>query len=201
MRHDLLEPERGTGLMGWAVRQLLLWLGGGFAVYWLFTNYGLLRPSTTPAVKPQAEAAQPAASPQSTPLPVLGRAVQPATYSLALRARADGHVVVNGMVNGAPVRFLVDTGATTVALTPADAIRAGVAGSLNYSITVATANGLSKAAPVMLRDIRIGALQIDDISAQVMEAPGGISLLGQSFLSRLKSYQMHDGVLTMTWQQ
>jgi aspartyl protease family protein len=200
MRHDFFdEPERGGGVMGWAIRQLALWLVAGLVVYWLVANFGLIRPSG-PEAKPQAQLQPQAADVASAERGTLGRPAPIVANSLSLRARADGHVVLDAEVNGVPVRFLVDTGATTVSLTPQDAIRAGVAGSLNYSITVSTANGLSKAAPVTLRDIRIGTLQVDDINAEVMQAQGGISLLGQTFLNRLQSYRMKDGVLTLSWQ-
>jgi aspartyl protease family protein len=117
-----------------------------------------------------------------------------------LRARPDGHVLVNVFVNGVQIPFIVDTGATLVSLTQADAQRVGVAGGLSYTITMATANGTAKAAPVTLQEVRIGELEVADVHASVMQAPGGISLLGQSFLNRLQSYEMRDGLLTLTWQ-
>lgn len=199
MRDDFFEPERRGGMMGWALRQVVLWLVAVLVASWIIANHALFS-SQQPTVKPQAEATPVEVVPAVQPAPVLGRPVQSGVNSLTLKARADGHVLVSASVNGVPVKFLVDTGATTVALTPQDAVRAGVAGGLNYSIIVSTANGLSKAAPVTLRDVRIETLEIDDVHAEVMEAQGGISLLGQSFLSRLQSYQMHDGVLTLTWE-
>lgn len=206
MRDDFLEPERGNSIAGWAARQLALWAIAVVVAYELASSYGLL-PSLdpkAPLLRSQTAAQQasthPADDPDAERAP-LGRPVAPVVNSLALRARDDGHVVVTAYVNDVPVRFLVDTGATTVSLTPQDAERAGVAGALNYSVAVSTANGISRAAPVMLRGIRISTLEVDDVNAQVMQAPGGISLLGQSFLNRLRSYQMSDGVLTLTWQQ
>jgi clan AA aspartic protease (TIGR02281 family) len=202
MRDDFLEPERGGGMVGWAIRQLVIWLVGGLAVYWLVANFAMLRPPAA-AVAPQAATARVESPPADSPpaeTPVLGRAAPAVLNTLALRARPDGHVVVNASVNGATIRFLVDTGATSVALTPADALRAGVAGSLSYSKATSTANGVAKAAPVMLQQIRIGQLEVDNVDGMVMQAEGGISLLGQTFLSRLRSYTMHDGVLTLTWQ-
>ena len=92
-----------------------------------------------------------------------------------------------------------DTGASVVSLTQADAIKAGVAGNLNYSLVFRTANGSTRGAPVMLREIRIGQLAIEDVKAVVMQNMQ-ISLLGQTFLSRLRSYQMQNGVLTLTWE-
>jgi clan AA aspartic protease (TIGR02281 family) len=54
-------------------------------------------------------------------------------------------------------------------------------------------------APVTLREIRIGQLVIEDVNAIVLQNLN-VSLLGQTFLNRLHSYQMQDGVLTLTWQ-
>lgn len=53
-------------------------------------------------------------------------------------------------------------------------------------------------APIVLREVRIGQLAIGDVPAAVLENLD-MSLLGQSFLSRLKSYEMHDGKLTIAW--
>ena len=136
---------------------------------------------------------------QTLPQP-LGQAVPPVINSLSLRARENGYAYVRASVNGADMVMAFDTGAAMVSLTQADAIRAGVAGNLNYSLSFSTANGRGRGAPVMLREIRIGQLVIPDVRAVVMENMQ-VSLLGQTFLSRLHSYQMQDGVLTLTWQQ
>jgi aspartyl protease family protein len=197
MRDDFLEPNRGGGMIGWALRQIVIWLVGGFAVYWMVTNYGLLRPAA-PAVKPQAESTPVVAAPE-TQLTVLGRPVPVAVNSLELRARPDGYAYVKASVNGMPMVMAFDTGASVVALTQADALKAGVAGNLNYSVSIGTANGRNMGAPVVLREIRIGQLVIEDVNAIVMQNLN-VSLLGQTFLNRLHSYQMQDGVLTLTWQ-
>lgn len=192
------EPQRGPGLMSWAVKQLMMWGIGGFAVYLVVTNSGLLNPQTS--LKPQATMNS-AGTPieDQTPLRPLGQAAPPTTYSLTLRARPDGYAYVRASVNGADMVMAFDTGASEVSLTHADAIKAGVAGNLNYSLFFSTANGRGRGAPVMLREIRIGQLVIPDVRAVVMENMQ-VSLLGQTFLSRLRSYKMQDGVLTLTWQ-
>jgi aspartyl protease family protein len=202
MRDDFFEPERGGGgVMGWALRQLALWLIGGLVVYAVVTNYALVRPSEPgPAVKPQAQdAAPPETAPAVEKPTVLGRPVPVVSNSLTLRAQPDGYVYVTAAVNGLPMRMAFDTGASIVSLTQADAVRAGVAGSLNYTLGFGTANGRAVGAPVMLREIRIGQLVIEDVQAVVMPNLT-VSLLGQSFLSRLESFQMRGGVLTLSWQ-
>jgi len=186
-RHNqFLERERRGGMVSWAVKQLAMWLIGGFVVYALVNNLQFFQSS-----EPRAAVA--------APRPV-HQAATTATNSLSLRARPDGHVLLNAFVNGVEIPFIVDTGATLVSLTQADAQRIGVAGGLSYTIATKTANGISKAAPVMLQKVRIGELEVDDVNGAVMLAPGGVSLLGQSFLNRLQSYEMRDGLLTLTWQ-
>jgi aspartyl protease family protein len=195
--NPFLEPDRGSGLVGWAVKQVVLWLAGAFAVYMIVANLpqfrvlgpnAVLRPVAASANGPRGAASEPR------------QPVGSATNQLTLRARNDGHVLLNAEVNGVPIQFLIDTGATWVSLTREDAARAGVAGGLNYSVAMTTANGVAKAAPVTLRRVRIGELEVDDVSATVLQEQGGVSLLGQSFLNRLHSYEMRDGTLTLTWQ-
>jgi clan AA aspartic protease (TIGR02281 family) len=197
MRDDFLEPDRGGGLIGWALRQIVIWLVGGFTVYWIVTNYGLTR-AAAPVVKPQVENTSVEAAPE-TQVTVLGRPVPSPVNSLTVRAQPDGYAYVRASVNGLPMVMAFDTGASFVALTQADALKAGVAGNLNYSVPIGTANCRNMGAPVKLREIRIGQLVIEDVNAIVLQNLN-VSLLGQTFLSRLHSYQMQDGVLTLTWQ-
>jgi len=181
-----LQPERGNGVISWALRQLVLWLVGGFAVYLLVANRGVLT-SPEDAVKPAAQVVAPEKSSAAT-----------VSNSLILRAAHDGYVYVDASVNGWPMRMAFDTGASYVSLTQADAVRAGLAGGLDYSLVFETANGRAYGAPVTLREVRVGQLDIDDVPAVVMQNLG-FSLLGQTFLNRLESYQMRDGILTLTW--
>ena len=125
--------------------------------------------------------------------------VGPAVNSLVYPANEQGHIILEAAVNGALVRLLVDTGASLVTLTPADARAAGISpGELVFNHRVSTANGSSRMAPVTLREVRIGQLSIYDVPAAVLEHVN-ISLLGMSFLSRLQSYEMREGKLTINW--
>jgi aspartyl protease family protein len=120
----------------------------------------------------------------------------------ALRFRADGsgHFYLEAEANGTPVRFLVDTGASLVALTLEDARAAGLdPATLSYSAVMSTANGTARAAPVRLRSLRLGQLELEDVNAVVMERPMAVSLLGMSFLERLQGYSIRNGVLTVEW--
>jgi clan AA aspartic protease (TIGR02281 family) len=166
---------------------------------WIYWN---LRPDVAPAqaaAPPAAGAKSPDPAPTATvPLPTVLRP-GPSTHTLVYRAGPLGHVVLTASVNGAPVRFLVDTGASTVALSPADARAAGInPDALAFDKTTTTANGVVRVAPVMLREIRIEHLSVENVPA-VVDANLSGSLLGMSFLSRLKSFEMREGALTFSW--
>jgi aspartyl protease family protein len=103
---------------------------------------------------------------------------------------ADGHYWAEASVNGAAVRFLVDTGATAVALTAADARRLGLdIEALDYRVDVATADGKTRAAPVRLASITIAGARVNDVEALVLESGLQTSLLGMSYLGRLSSFE------------
>lgn len=123
---------------------------------------------------------------------------QPAlAASTELKAGAGGHFTTRAEINGSAVGVLVDTGATTVALSYEDAQAAGLRpSSLDYDIPVATANGMVKAARVRIDRIEIDNVKIEDVDGMVMpEGAMSGTLLGMSFLSRLQSFKVEDGVL------
>jgi aspartyl protease family protein len=109
-----------------------------------------------------------------------------------LRAAADGHFYANATVDGVPVRFLVDTGASSIALSAEDARRLGFDPErLHYFLPVTTANGTALAARVTLGDVRLGSIAFANVAAAVM-SPGALdrSLLGMSFLDRLAGFEI-----------
>ena len=102
----------------------------------------------------------------------------------------DGHYWAEAMVDGERVRFLVDTGATAVALTAQDAERLGFdPASLNYTATVMTAGGPARAAQVRLASVSVGGARVDDVPAMVIEKGLPASLLGMSYLGRLSQFE------------
>jgi aspartyl protease family protein len=118
-----------------------------------------------------------------------GRAAAPAADGAVLKAR-DGHYWAEGEVNGASVRFLVDTGATAVALRPQDAERLGFdLEHLRYGYTVMTAAGPARAASVRLASVNVAGATLKDVDALVIEKGLDASLLGMSYLGRLSSFQ------------
>ena len=102
----------------------------------------------------------------------------------------DGHYWATGQVNGAQVRFLVDTGATAVALTAADAQRLGIRPEkLDFAYRVITAGGEARAASVKLASVSVAGARIADVDALVIDHGLDTSLLGMTYLGRLASFQ------------
>lgn len=124
----------------------------------------------------------------------------PALAAMAkLELSSDGHYRSTASINGSSISVLVDTGATTVALSFEDARRAGIRLSdLDFSIPVNTANGTVQAAPVVIRRITVGGITVEDVKAMVLPE-GALSgtLLGMSFLSRLNSYEVRQNTLIL----
>lgn len=141
----------------------------------------------------------PAASVADTGAAERAGAAAPPVDSLSYPVDANGHVVVEAEVDGALLRLLVDTGASLVTLTPADARAAGIEPDrLAFTGRTATANGLERMAPVTLREIRIGQLRVENVPAAVLDNLD-VSLLGVSFLRRLRSYRIGEGRFTIAW--
>jgi aspartyl protease family protein len=123
---------------------------------------------------------------------VPGMAVETAPGEIVLRAAADGHFYADATVDGVRVRFLVDTGASSIALSAEDARRLGFDPEhLHYFLPVTTANGTALAARVTLGDVRLGGIAFENVAAAVMP-PGALdrSLLGMSFLDRLAGFEI-----------
>ncbi len=114
-------------------------------------------------------------------------------------ANAQGHYVTDVFVNGQALKMVVDTGATMVALRNEDAAALGVFPlASDFTIPINTANGVAHAAPVKLREVQLGSMQIYDVDAIVAErGVMNISLLGMTFLSRLSKVEMASGSLLL----
>ena len=119
--------------------------------------------------------------------------------TVSVIANQSGHFFVNSIVNGVKMRFLIDTGATDVALTRNDAKKLGInLDKVSYTRKMVTANGITWCAPIKLDYIKIGKIVIYNVTASVgKEDKLNTGLLGMSFLNRLKSYQVYDNSLTM----
>jgi aspartyl protease family protein len=115
--------------------------------------------------------------------------------SVVVPPDAMGHFRVEGRVDGRVIQFVVDTGASVIALTAEDAASLGIhPAEVDFRALVKTANGTVRAAPVALNMVEIGNLMVRDVAAMVL--PGGAlsdNLLGLSFLSRLRRFEYTDG--------
>lgn len=118
--------------------------------------------------------------------------------SMEIRASMGEHFFVEGFVNSVPVRFLIDTGASDIVLSPYDAGRTGFRPeTLEYSRVYTTANGYGKGAPVTLGEIKIGTVTLDSAAASVNQTDMEDSLLGMNFLRRLKSFHFEGDTLIL----
>lgn len=121
-----------------------------------------------------------------------------AAGSADLERGADGHWRAQSRVNGRQVEFLVDTGATMVALTKDDARAAGIdVRHLQYDERVRTASGAARAARIKLERIQVGTVRVRDVDALVIEQGLSMSLLGMSFLNRLEQFQVRGQTLRL----
>ncbi|MGC2518732.1 MAG: TIGR02281 family clan AA aspartic protease [Burkholderiales bacterium] len=107
--------------------------------------------------------------------------------TVTLAADTRGHFVVDGQINGGTVRFLVDTGATMIALSSADAARLGIDYRKGQPGMTNTANGMAPAYRVKLDSVRVGDITVNSVDAVVMEGSVlPVALLGMSFLNRMQ---------------
>lgn len=178
------QSAAGSGLLGHSVKLVVSVLVAGLAIVLLADRGG-----GSASVSENAPATAPAAVNRAAPL-----------SELVLQAGAHGHFIVDASVNGETLTFLVDTGASSIYLTPRDAAALGwTPPRLTYSERYHTAAGEVRAAPVTLRSLRIGQLELYDLPASVGEEESSMSLLGMTFLKRLDSYQVRGDRLMLSW--
>jgi aspartyl protease family protein len=119
--------------------------------------------------------------------------------TVAIEADRRGHFQVEGRIDGRRMDFMVDTGASVIALRESDASRLGVRPMpRDYTAQVKTANGAIHAAPVQLDHVEIGGLGVRNVAAMVLPDEAlSENLLGLSFLSRLRRYEYAHGRLVL----
>lgn len=157
------------------MRSILLMAGvmaGAAAFMAKYADHAVPPPEATDA---RAAVAQPASLPANS-------------RSMTIPKSAGGHFEVEARVDGRRLNFMVDTGASVIALTARDAARLGIHPKpSDFTIQVRTANGITKAAPVELGMVEIGNITVRNVRG-IVQAEGALSenLLGMSFLSRVK---------------
>jgi aspartyl protease family protein len=157
------------------------------------------RAPVQPLPEPQPRVARPA------PAPAQAAEDDSATIfdnnEITFHAGRNNQFFVRASINGIEIPFVIDTGASSVALRFEDAEMVGLNGSsLHWNLRMSTANGIASAAAATLGSIRLDRAIAYNVPAVVMQQNAAtISLLGMTFLSRLKSWRIHDGVLTIRY--
>ncbi len=129
-----------------------------------------------------------------------GRSIAEKPGEAVFQISPDGHFYIRALVNGKNVRFLADTGASDIVITPKTAARLGFTPEkLRFDRIYRTANGIGRGASVQLQSLQIGGLYMENISASVNEADMEDSLLGMRFFNRLKGYSVKDGRMRICW--
>ena len=105
---------------------------------------------------------------------------------IVLTAGSGGHFMTAGQINGKAVQFMVDTGATSIAMGMQDAERAGINYKTGQVIGISTANGNTQGYRIKLNSVRIGDVEVFDVDAVVTPQAMPYMLLGNSFLTRFQ---------------
>lgn len=131
--------------------------------------------------------------------PALPAAATAGSRSIVVPPDARGHFLVDGLVDGRRLQFMIDTGASVVALTARDAAALGLhPAPSEFRAEVRTANGIVRAASTTLDRVEIGDVELRDVAALVLpEEALSDNLLGLSFLSRLHRFEYSGGKLVL----
>jgi aspartyl protease family protein len=128
--------------------------------------------------------------------------VQLSARTATISADESGAFRIIGKVDGTRVTFLVDTGASDVVLSPADARRIGIDNStLHYSRDFETAHGIGHGAQTLVHTLSVGPVSFHDVPISINQSPMSFSLLGMAFLKRLGSFEIHDRQLILHWPE
>ncbi len=113
--------------------------------------------------------------------------------------RKEGHFFASATINGRPVEFLVDSGASVTTISPETAAAVGLKPSRSgFPIVVQTANGLANSWPVEAQSIVVGSVRVADIGLHVSELPGSTNLLGMNWLNRLSGWEVRGDQMILT---
>ena len=113
---------------------------------------------------------------------------------IVLTAGPGGHFISSGQINGASVRFLVDTGATEVSMSAQEADRIGLQYRSGTPIVLNTANGAVQGFQTHLNTVRLGGVEIYNVEAFVTASPMPFVLLGNTFLTHFQLKQENDSL-------
>jgi aspartyl protease family protein len=131
---------------------------------------------------------------------VPGYALPAGEHELVLTESAGGNFFIFGEANGVRVRFLIDTGASDTVLSPSDAASLGIdVKALDFSRVYQTANGLGRGAPYTLESFSVGPISVAGMPVSINEAEMNSSLLGMTFLRRLRSFEIQGRRLILRY--
>jgi aspartyl protease family protein len=131
---------------------------------------------------------------------VPGYALESGEHEMVLTESDGGNFYIFGEANGVRVRFLIDTGASDTVLSPSDAASLGIdVRALDFSRVYGTANGLGRGAPYMLDSLSVGPIAIAPMPISVNQTEMGSSLLGMTFLRRLRSFEIQGRRLILRY--
>jgi len=116
---------------------------------------------------------------------------------LRVRRSPDGHFWVDARINGEPVRFLVDSGATTTSISRAVAERAGIEPSTGFPAMVRTANGIVSVERGRAETLKVGNIERRDVAVHISEAFGDMNVIGMNFLSSLSGWSVEGRTLIL----
>jgi aspartyl protease family protein len=153
---------------------------------------GLIVPHYATQSKPAPAMMAPRPAASVTPASSNSRAVEVARSN-------NGHFEVEGHIDGRRITFMVDTGASAIAINERSAAMLGIhPAERDFSLQIKTANGTVRGAPVTLDRVEVGDLMVRNVSAVVLpDAALSDNLLGMSFLSRLRRFEMASGRLVL----
>ncbi|MFS2102836.1 TIGR02281 family clan AA aspartic protease [Variovorax sp. Varisp85] len=114
---------------------------------------------------------------------------------VVLSADSRGHFMTQGAINGRPVTFMLDTGATSIALSADDALRIGLDYSKGQRVVMNTANGQAQGYRLRLQSVRVGDVEVYDIDAIVSPQAMPFVLLGNSFINRFSMRRDADQMI------
>lgn len=166
--------------LGQTLRMALAWVAifaAGFLLFSLRDDAGALWRTLTADAKPSAGMVD--------------------GNTFRLRKSEDGHFWTNAMVNGRSVRFMIDSGATTTAISADDARSAGVAVDDGFPVIIQTANGMISAQRARIDRFQIGPIRREGLAATVAAEADGLNLLGMNFLSTLSSWRVEGDTLIL----
>lgn len=122
----------------------------------------------------------------------VGTSAGDGTSKIVLTADAQGHFYTTGTINGASIRFVVDTGASMISLGASDAKRMGLDFAKGERGVTMTANGQSVVSKVQLNTVRVGDVTMNNVDALILQTEMPVALLGMSFLNRMEMMREGD---------